>query len=75
MQALSFLTQSTLAKFVEPVHALLQRMEAQLADNPEMLTDHGRDRMFSSASGALGRMNRLLATALSVQQADQEVSL
>ena len=73
-QALSFLTPPTLAQFVEPMHTLLHRMETQLADNPELLTDQGRDRMFTSASGSLSRINKLLAVALSVQQADQEVS-
>ena len=75
MQALSFLTPATLAAFVEPMHALLCRMEAQLRENPELLTDQGRDRMFTSASGSLARINKLLAVALSVEQADQEVCL
>ena len=73
MQALSFLTPATLERFVGPMRALLQRMEAQLAENPELLTDQGRDRMFASASGSLSRINKLLAVALSVQEADKQV--
>lgn len=75
LQSLTFLTQPTLAKFVAPINTLLRRMEAQLADNPELLTDRGRDRMFTAASGSLSRMNHLLSTAQNVQQADLEVSL
>ncbi|KAK9798582.1 hypothetical protein WJX73_003480 [Symbiochloris irregularis] len=73
LKGMAFLTQATLEMFVEPVQALLQRMEAHLVLNPELLTDGGRDRMFTSASSALARMNRLLATALNVQEADQLV--
>ena len=75
LQALTFLTEATLQLFVPPMHALLRRMQAQLAENPELLTDQGRDRMFTSASGSLSRINKLLAVALSVQEADQEVCL
>ena len=72
MQALSYLTASTLEQFVGPMHVLLARMEAQLAENPELLTDQGRDRMFTSASGSLSRINKLLANALSVQEPDKQ---
>lgn len=75
MQAVNCLTPPTLAAFVDPLHTLLRRMEGQLTEDPELLTDQGRDRMFNSASGSLSRINKLLSLALSVQQADQEVRL
>ena len=74
VQAEDVLLAGAMEALVERLHSLLGYLSAAIREDLEVLSDQGRDRMFTCSSNLLEKINMLLARYVGAPLADAAVS-